>query len=132
MPPIIDPETIAVDELPAVWSPVQWELSEEERSEEIEQQATASLLWTINAPEAVLRLLLNATEIARAYGPPEGYDPEQQGEWDDEIVTFKFMRSVKLRNVERQQDYLYVEYDVEDWGTWAIEIENEAVSIWRL
>ena len=31
MPSIIDPETIYVDNLPAIWSPVQWELTEEER-----------------------------------------------------------------------------------------------------
>jgi hypothetical protein len=132
MPAVIDPETMPVDELPGIWSPVQWELTEEERSEEIQEQATASLLWTVNAPEAILRLLLQATEIARSYGPPKGYDPEQQGEWNDEIITFQFAREVKLLNIEREQDYLYVEYEVEDWGTWAIEIETEAVSIWRI
>ena len=132
MPPVIDPETMPMDELPAIWSPVQWELSEEERSDEIQEQATASLLWAANAPEAILRLLLNATEIARSYAPPKGYDPEQQGEWNDEIITFQFARAVKLINIEREQDYLYAEYEVEDWGTWAIEIENEAVNIWRL
>jgi len=45
MPSIIDPETIHANELPAIWSPVQWELTEEERVEEIEEQAKASLLW---------------------------------------------------------------------------------------
>lgn len=132
MPSIIEPETIAVDELPGVWSPVQWELSEEERIQEIEQQATASMLWTVNTPEAILRLLLDATDIVRAYTPPEGYDPEQQGEWDDELLTFQFTRRIKLKNIEREHNYLYIEYEVEDWGVWAIEIEPEAVSIWRI
>ena len=57
MPSIIDPQTIHVDELPAIWSPVQWELTEEERVEAVNEQATASLLWTMDAPEAILRLL---------------------------------------------------------------------------
>ncbi len=28
MPGIIDPETTHVDDLPGIWSPVQWELTE--------------------------------------------------------------------------------------------------------
>jgi hypothetical protein len=31
MPSIIDPETLYVDNLPSVWSPVRWDLTEEER-----------------------------------------------------------------------------------------------------
>ncbi len=58
MPSVIDPETLYVDDLPAIWSPVQWELDEEERIQAVEEQATASLLWTMDAPEAILRLLL--------------------------------------------------------------------------
>ena len=30
MPSIIDPQTIHVDELPPIWSPIQWELNEKE------------------------------------------------------------------------------------------------------
>ena len=65
MPSIIDPETLYVDDLPAIWSPVQWELSEEEHIQAVEEQATASLLWTMYAPEAILRLLLGETDIQR-------------------------------------------------------------------
>ena len=132
MPGIIDPETMPIDELPGIWSPVQWELTEEERNAEIEEQAAASLLWTVNAPETILRLLLSATEIQRSYGPPEGYDPQQQGEWNDELVTFQFTRAARLLKVERERDHLYIEYKIEDLGTWAVEIEPEAVNIWRL
>ena len=32
MPGIIDPERIHVDVLPGIWTPVQWEMSEEEPS----------------------------------------------------------------------------------------------------
>lgn len=29
MPGVIDPETLPVDELPGIWTPVQWELTED-------------------------------------------------------------------------------------------------------
>ncbi len=70
MPANIDPETLYVDDLPGIWSPIQWELTEEELQQEVEQQATASLLWTANAPEAALRLLLNEVDIERIFDPP--------------------------------------------------------------
>jgi hypothetical protein len=132
MPQNIDPETMNVDDLPGIWSPVQWELDEEEVIEEVEMQATASLLWAIDAPEAILRLLLNEQEIERAYEPPKRYDPQTQGEWDRDLLTFQFKRSIRPLKVERQKDYLYIEYEVEDFGTWAVEIEPERVSIHRI
>ncbi len=30
MPGVIDPETMNIDGLPGIWSPVQWELTEQE------------------------------------------------------------------------------------------------------
>jgi hypothetical protein len=132
MPKIIDPETIYVDNLPGIWSPVQWELSEQERAQELEDQATASLLWAIDAPQTILRLLLNETDIERAYGPPEGYDPEEQGYWEKDLVTFQFKRSIQLARVEREQDYLLIEYDFGSLGRWIFEIEPEKVTIERL
>lgn len=132
MPAIIEPETIYVDDLPGIWTPVQWELTPEERETELEEQATASLLWAVDAPEAVLRLLLSETNIERAYAPPPGYDPQEQGEWDTRLLTFQFKRQVRLNKVEREPDYLYVEYAVQDLGAWALEVEPEQVTIWRL
>jgi hypothetical protein len=88
MPGVIEPETINVDKLPGIWSPVQWELSEEERIQELHTQATASLLWAVDIPEAILRLLLGLTGIDRSLDPPEDYDAELQGEWDPKLVTF--------------------------------------------
>ena len=79
MPIDIDPETIHVDNLPGIWSPVQWELDENERIYELESQATASLLWSVDAPEAILRLLLMEHAIDRAFGPPDGYDDRNPG-----------------------------------------------------
>lgn len=132
MPSIIDPQTINADDLPCIWSPVQWELNSEERAQELEEQATASLLWTAGAPEAILRLLLNETKIDRTFEPPEGYDPEKQGEWDVSLVTFNFNRQITLVKEKRNPDYLYLEYKLADLGYWAIKIEPENVSIFRL
>lgn len=132
MPIDIDPETIHVDNLPGIWSPVQWELDENERIYELESQATASLLWSVDAPEAILRLLLMEHAIDRAFGPPEGYDEETQGEWNDELLTFKFKRPIQLIKTERGTNYLYVEYDFGDLGKWALEIEPDIVNISRI
>lgn len=132
MPGVIDPETINVDSLPGIWSPVQWELSEEERISELHSQATASLLWAVDIPEAILRLMLSLTGITRAINPPEGYDAELQGEWDPKQVTFKFKHPIILERVERQRDRLYVEYHIDDLGWWAFEIEPERVILKRI
>ena len=132
MPSIIDPQTIHVDELPPIWSPVQWELTEEERVEAVNEQATASLLWTMDAPEAILRLLLGETEIQRLYQAPEDYDPEEQGEWDKEILTFGPYRSMKLIEVERDPQFLRLVYNCGELGYWEFMIESEKVTIERI
>jgi hypothetical protein len=132
MPGVMDPETLPVDELPGVWTPVQWELTEDERKRELEEQATASLLWAVDAPEAVLRLMLSECDIERAFEPPPGFDPEQQGEWDAGLATFQFQRPLRLVEVKREPDYLYVEYDFADLGRWAFEIEPERVTLQRV
>lgn len=132
MPSVIDPQTIHVDELPAIWSPVQWELSEEERVEAVNEQAIASLLWTMDAPEAVLRLLLGETEVQRLYRPPENYVSDEQGEWDKEILTFGPYRPIKLIELEREPDYLRLVYNFGDLGYWEFIIEPEKVSIERI
>ena len=132
MPSIIDPETMNVDKLPGIWTPVQWPQTKEERMEEMELQATASLLFAVDAPEAILRLLLNETEIERAFEPPAGYDPAQQGDWDEGILTFQYKRPVKLVKCVRKADSLYIEYQFGEFGRWAFEIGMEEVIIRRV
>jgi hypothetical protein len=132
MPAVIDPETMYVIDLPGVWSPVQWELSETERAQEIEAQATASLLWSISVPEAILRLLLNETAIERAFEPPDGYDDEVQGEWDDTLLIFAFKHAVKIEKVERESNFLTIELKISDLGHWMMEIEPEKVTIEKI
>ncbi|HLB64784.1 MAG TPA: hypothetical protein VJJ46_08065 [Anaerolineales bacterium] len=129
---VIVPETMPVDNLPGVWSPVQWELSEEERLREVEDQAVASLLWSVDVPEAILRLLLGETEITRLLDPPEGYDAERQGEWDASLATFAFKRPIRLDTVERESDLLKVVYKLEGAGYWLLEIGPERVVIERV
>ena len=130
MPGIFDPETTQADNLPGVWSPVQWELNESERVLELEDQAKASLMWAVNSPETILRLLLNECEIERTYKPPKGYSLEIQGEWDDSLITFTFKRTFELVKVERE--YLGAEYKVQDLGYWVLEIMPDRVEIRRV
>ena len=132
MPGVIDPETLHVDHLPGVWAPVQWEQTEMERAQEIEAQAAASLLANVDIPEAMLRLLLNETDVEICYEPPEGYNPEEQGEWDENLLTFAFKRPVRLERVERSWNRLTAVYNFGDRGIWAFEIEPERVNIERI
>ena len=132
MPSVINPETLYVDDIPAIWSPVQWELSDEERVQAVEEQATASLLWTMDAPEAILRLLLDETGIQRLFSPPKDYNPEEQGDWDKYLITFGPESPIKLESVERTPRSLDVVYDFGDRGRWEFIIEAERVSIERI
>lgn len=130
MPNIIDPQTIEVNDLPGIWSPIDGDsLDEEEHVFELEEQAKASLLAGVDDPETILRLLLGETEITTTNEPPMGYDAEMQGEWDESRITFKFKRACWIQNVEREDDFLYIEYEFEDLGIWNIEIGAESVRI---
>jgi hypothetical protein len=132
MPSVIDHETMTVNELPPIWSPIQWDLTEDEHNHELEQQATASLLWMMDAPEAILRLLLGETDIERLYDAPKGYDPDQQGEWLPDVLTFGPKREIKLEEVERAPNELSILYNVSGLGRWTITIEPERVIIERV
>lgn len=132
MPAVIEPELIEADELPSVWSPVQWELTPDERAVEVEEQATASLILSADVPEAILRLLLREAEIEQSFEPPDGYDPEQQGEWDYNLVTYQFKRRIRLVSLEREEGSLFVEYDCGALGHWAMEISPEEFNFYKI
>ena len=132
MPGVIDPERINIDTLPGIWTPVQWEMTDEERKTELEQQATASLLWSVDIPEAILRLLLSETRIERTFEAPEGYNPDTQGEWDPELIAFKFRIPMRLDDVGREPNKITAAYNFGDLGYWCIEIEPEKVTIERI
>jgi len=129
MPETIDPEAMHIDELPGVWAPAQWEMTAAESAQEAESQASASLLATIDVPEAILRLLLNELEIVRLYGPPAGYDAQEQGEWDSQLITYGFKRSVTLAGITRDAESLELVYTLEGLGSWSMSIFPERVTI---
>jgi len=132
MPGSIDPETIAADNLPTVWSPVQEELGEEEHARELEEQATASLLWGSPVAEQILRLLLGETAIERIFDPPARYDPEIQGEWNSSLLTFGFKRPIALTREDRSPDRLVLEYKLEGAGFWLVEITQDTLTLGRI
>jgi hypothetical protein len=132
MPAHIEAEMIHVDDLPGIWAPVQWELTPEERIEEVETQARAGLLEAVDVPEAILRMLLAETDVEQVYEAPPGYDPELQGEWDDQIITFQFRRPIKLQNLERHPGLVHIEYDMNELGRWMIEIGEYSMKIERI
>ena len=121
-----------MDDLPAIWSPVQWDLTEEERIQAVEEQATASLLWNMDAPETILRLLLDETGIQRLFGPPADYNTEEQGDWDGKLITFGPKRPIKLESIERTPTTLELVYNFGELGHWEFVIESEKVSITRI
>jgi len=132
MPSIIDHETIHVDELHPLWAPVQWDLTDEERIHIQEEQTKANLLWMMDTPEAILRLLLDEVETKRLYEPPEGYNEEEQGEWEPELVTFGPRHPFELDSVSREGDALFIVYKAGDLGYWEFEITEEQVIIKRI
>ncbi len=132
MPGWIDPETIAADNLPTVWSPVQEDLGEHEHARELEEQATASLLWASPVAEQILRLLLSETGIERVFDPPAGYDPDLQGEWDSSLLTFAFKRPIALTRQERSPDRLVLVYKLDGAGYWLFEITQDTLTVGRI
>jgi hypothetical protein len=107
-------------------------LTEEERIQAVEEQATASLLWSMDAPEAILRLLLDETGIQRLTESPDGFDPAEQGDWNEQIITFGPKRSIKLESIDRTPRRLELVYNFADLGIWEFIIESEKVSITRI
>ena len=132
MPGVIDFETIHVDDLPSIWSPVQRELAPDEHAKELDEQATASLLWVSPVPEQILRLVLDETAIERIFDPPDGFDSDVQGQWDTSLITFAFKRPIKLVKEERAPNKLVLEYKIQDAGYWLFEISQDAITIARI
>ena len=131
MPLNIDHENMNVDELPVVWCPVTQDLSVWETEEATMEQARASLLWVADVPEAILRLLVDETDVERVYAPPSGYNPDEQGEWDYSLETYSFKNAIHLKEMVREEDALYLVYQLEGAGYWRIEVTPERVTIER-
>jgi hypothetical protein len=125
----LDPLTFPVLDVPAIWCPEKERLSGNPLATSIEEQAKASLLASADTVEAILRLLYDEAEIERVFEPPQGYNPEVQGDWDDHQVTFVFRRRVEKIGEERGNESLRMEYRLETCGQYRIEITPESFSI---
>jgi hypothetical protein len=125
----LDPLTFPVLDVPAIWCPQKEKVLGNPLATSIEEQAKASLLASADTVEAILRLLHGETAIDRVFEPPQGYNPDVQGEWDDDAVTFAFHRRVeKIREIRDEQSLL-LEYQMEGCGRYRVEITPERFSI---
>jgi hypothetical protein len=129
MPGDIDPETINTDSLPCVWSPIQRELTKEEHAYKLDTHSTASIPWSVDVPKVILRLFLLESEIQRLLEPPKDYDPTSHDDCDQKLVTMGFKYPLQLVEIEREQEYLYLEYKIGNSGYWPFEFEPEKVMI---
>jgi hypothetical protein len=127
----LDPLTFPTIDVPAIWCPRKEKRLGSTLALSIEEQAKGSLLQSADLVEVVLRLIYGETEIERTFVPPEGYDPEVQGEWDESQVTFAFARKVKKVFEERNEQCLQMEYQVDGSGRFRVEITPESFSIER-
>ncbi len=128
---VLDPLTFPSLDVPAIWCPQKEKLLGNALARSIEEQARGCLLQSADPVEAVLRLIYGETEIERAFVPPEGYNPQVQGEWDDSQVTFAFTRRVQKISEERNEDSLRMEYAVDGSGRFHVEITPDSFSIAR-
>jgi secreted PhoX family phosphatase len=129
MPSYLDPLTFPVLDVPAIWCPEKERVLGNSLAVSIEAQAKASLLASADTVESILRLLFDEAEIDRVFEPPQGYNPEVQGDWDDQQVTFVFRRRVEKISEERDNESLRMEYRMEGCGQYRVEITSESFSI---
>jgi hypothetical protein len=131
MSPAFDAQTFPTIDVPAVWC---YRKPPEERPEFaafVEQQAVGGLLLSADPVEIVLRLMLGLTQVEGVYDPPPGYDPELQGEWDGDTLTFVFKRRIRKVGEVREYGAIRLEYQVQGSGTFQVVIEEEKVAIER-
>lgn len=141
MPGAIDFETMDVDDLSPVWFPEEAGPEPEQREAWLHQQARAHLLTMVGTPEAVLRLLLRETDVARvpaddvAAAPGDEGFPAEAGDADAEPLpsdSFEFARPAVAQETELTRDGLQVIYRVDGAGTWRLILESDRVTIERI
>jgi len=126
---VLDPQTFPTIDVPAIWCPKKEKLRGNPLALAIEEQAKGSLLLSADPVEAVLRLLYGELEVTRAEEQPRGYNPEVQGDWDKEEVTFAFARRAKKISEERSEYSLQLEYELEGCGRYSVAVSADSVSI---
>jgi hypothetical protein len=131
MPDGFDTETFPSHEFPAIWFYQKPPEDKRDFAAFVEHQAASGMLASTDILEAVLRLLLGLTEVEGVYDPPRGYDPEVQGEWDSDVLTFIFRRRVQKVGEDREDGEIRLEYQVETCGTFVVTIRGDSVHIER-
>jgi hypothetical protein len=89
-----DPTLFPTIDVPAIWNYAPPPEAGDGLIYYAEDQAKNGLIATADIFESILRLLIGYTDIKAEFDPPEGYDPEIQGEWDPSIKTFMFSRKI--------------------------------------
>ncbi len=109
MPIDIEPETINVD-TSRIWSPVQWELTEEEHIQELDTQAQPVYCspWTCRSAARSC----NEYAIERL-PPPPALTRTARG-WNDELLTFQFKRPSSWS--AQRSVLLSIVYDFKEFG----------------
>jgi hypothetical protein len=154
MPGAIDFETMDVDELTPVWCPSDEELTPEQYESALQQEARAHLLTMAGVPEAILRLLVQETEVSRVArevvgqvrGARRDFEAEADADADDGADggsgadadaefppdSFEFSHPIVAETVEMTRDGLLVVYRLEGAGTWRMLLESGRVTIERV
>lgn len=156
MPGAIDFETMDVDELTPVWWPSDGELTAEQYETMVQQEARTHLLAMVGVPEAILRLLVQETEVSRvahevvdqgrgarrdfeaeADADADAGDGADAGAGDDADAgfppdSFEFSHPIVAEKVETTRDGLFVVYSLEGSGTWRMLFESGRVTIERV
>ena len=148
MPSAIDWETMEPDGLSPVWFPPQDEADSDETHERLLQDAAAAHLLTMTSiPEAILRLLVRETGVARLPEPgaasdgeeawaAEGGDEPSDGDDADKDAlppdSFEFTRQFHLDEAHRDHESLALLCRLDGAGSWRVVIETGRVLIEQL
>jgi hypothetical protein len=128
----LDPLTFPTINLPAIWTPTPENADDHPPALQIMEKARGRLLMTADILESILRQLLGETEVERVSAPPEGYDPDLQGDWDETVPTFAFQRRISLWEEERSEDVLSVRLSVDGKDSYRAEVTKNGLAITRI
>jgi hypothetical protein len=77
----------------------------------------------------ILRLLLDEAALEHFFKAPVGFNPANQGEWNEKLIMFGPKRPIKLESLERTPTRLELVYNLADLGMGEFIIESEKVRI---
>jgi hypothetical protein len=129
MTSVIDPLTFPVIDVPAIWCPPETKTRTAHPVLELERQAQANLILSADIIESVIRLIFGEAEIEKVMEPPEGYDPDVQGDWDESVATYAFKRPILKIEEERDEQHLLLVYSMKELGTYRVALTETSFSI---